>query len=127
MHLYISGCYYLNNDHDDDTFYHLTSVYRLVGLVVKASTSRAEARRSNPPLRRGDFSMSSHTSDLEIGIPVATLPGAWRCTVRPGIGVSVQSLGEVESCICVFYISVVTRRIVRADRSLGHTFSLLGR
>ena len=29
-------------------------------------------------LRCGDFSASSHTSDVKIGTPVATLPGAWR-------------------------------------------------
>ena len=35
-------------------------------------------------LRRGDFSGSSHTSDLKIGISVAALPGAWRYRVNPG-------------------------------------------
>ena len=47
----------------------------LVGLVVKASASRASA---------GIFSGSSHTSD--IGTPVATLPGAWRYRVSTGTG-----------------------------------------
>ena len=32
------------------------------------------------------FSGSSHTSDLKIGIPVATLPGAWRYRVSAGTG-----------------------------------------
>ena len=50
--------------------------YRLAGLVVKASTSGAEDPGSESRLRR-DFSGSSHTSDLKIGSPVATLPGAW--------------------------------------------------
>ena len=49
---------------------------RLVGLVVKASTSRAEDPWLDSRLRYGDFSGSSHTSDLKIGTPVATLPGA---------------------------------------------------
>ena len=43
----------------------------------------------------GDFrhlSRSSHTSDLKIGTPVATLPGAWHCrasagTGRPGVSI----------------------------------------
>ena len=42
---------------------------RLVDLVIKASASRAE----DP----GIFHRLSHTSDLKIGTPVATLPGAW--------------------------------------------------
>ena len=32
------------------------------------------------------FSGSSHTSDLKIGTPVATLPGAWRYRVSTGTG-----------------------------------------
>ena len=50
---------------------------RLGGLVVKASASRAEDPGFESRLRR-DFSGSSHTSDLTIGTPVATLSGAWR-------------------------------------------------
>ena len=34
----------------------------------------------------GIFSGSSHTSDLKIGTPVATLPGAWRHRVSTGTG-----------------------------------------
>ena len=41
---------------------------RLVGLVVKASASRAQDPEFESRLRR----------DLKIGNPVATLPGAWR-------------------------------------------------
>ena len=33
-----------------------------------------------------DFSRLSHTSDLTIGTPVATLPGAWRYRVSAGTG-----------------------------------------
>ena len=58
---------------------------RLVGLVVKASASRAEDPEFESRLRR-DFSGSSHTSDLKIGTSVATLPGAWRCRVSAGSG-----------------------------------------
>ena len=46
---------------------------RLVGLVVKASTSRAEDPGLVSRLLRDLFSGSSHTSDLKIGTPVATL------------------------------------------------------
>ena len=48
-----------------------TPRYRLVGLVVKASASRAE-----DPGLESRFSGSSHSGDLKIGTPVATLPGA---------------------------------------------------
>ena len=50
---------------------------RLVGLVVKVSASRAEDPGFKSHLRR-DFSRWSHTRDLKIGTPVATLPGAWQ-------------------------------------------------
>ena len=49
----------------------------LVGLVVKAYASRAEDPEFESRLRR-DFPGSSHTSNLKIGAPVVTLPGAWR-------------------------------------------------
>ena len=52
--------------------------YRLVGLVVKASASRAEHPRI--------FQGSSHTNDFKIGTPVATLPGTWRYRVSAGTG-----------------------------------------
>ena len=38
------------------------------------------------PVCAGIFSGSSHTSDLKIGTPVATLPGAWRYRVSAGTG-----------------------------------------
>ena len=63
----------------------LRLVYRLVGLVVKASTSGAEDQGFESRLRR-DFSGSSHTSDFKIGTPVATLPGAWHYRVSTGTG-----------------------------------------
>ena len=45
---------------------------RLVGLVVKASTSRAEDPGFDSRLRRGDSCGSSHTtSDTQTGTPVA--------------------------------------------------------
>ena len=61
-------------------------INRLVGLVGKASASRTEDPGFASRLRR-DFCLgSSHTSDLKIGTPVATLPGAWRYRVSAGTG-----------------------------------------
>ena len=42
--------------------------------------------RDRIPFAPGLFSESSHTSDLKIGTPVATLPGAWRYRVNTGTG-----------------------------------------
>ena len=58
---------------------------RLAGLVVKVSALKAEDRGWESCLRQ-DFSGLSHTSDLKIGTPVATLPGAWRYRVSAGTG-----------------------------------------
>ena len=77
-----------------------------------------------------DFSGSSHTSDLKIGTPVATLSGAWHYRVSTGTGrpgVSILWLGEIDSLICNFYLSVAARKIVWADPSLRYTRMLLGR
>ena len=96
--------------------------HRLVGLVVKASASRAE----DP----GIFPGSIHTSDSKISTPVAALPGAWRYRVSTGTGrpgVSILWLGKVESLICNFYLSVAARKIVWADPSLRYTSLLLER
>ena len=60
-------------------------VYCLVGLVVKASPRERKVPGSNPACAR-IFSGSSHTSDLKIDTPVATLPGAWRYRVSTGTG-----------------------------------------
>ena len=60
----------------------------------------------------------------------ATLPGAWRDRVSAGTGqpgVSLLWVGEVESWICIFYLSVAARKIVCADPSLRYTSMLLGR
>ena len=59
--------------------------------MVKASASRVEDPGFESRLRRV-FSGSSHTSDLKIGAPVVTLPGAWRYrvsaeTVRLGVSI----------------------------------------
>ena len=44
--------------------------HRLVDLVVKAATTRAPDQGCDSRMRRGDFSGSSHTSDLKIGTPL---------------------------------------------------------
>ena len=62
----------------------------------------------------GIFPGSSHTSDLEIDTPVATLPGAWRYKVSAGTGwpgVSTLWLGEMESLICNFCLSVAAWKV----------------
>ena len=46
-------------------------------------SGKASALRAEDP---GIFSGSSHTSDLNIGTPVATLPSAWRYRVSAGTG-----------------------------------------
>ena len=65
---------------------------RLVGLVVKASAPRAADPGFDSRLRSGDFCGSSHTSDLKIGAPVASLSGAWRYRVSAGTGWPVVSI-----------------------------------
>ena len=99
---------------------------RLAGLVVKASASGTEDPGFESRLRR-DFSGSSHANELKIGTPVATLPGAWVSAGTGRPGVSVVWLGEVESLICNFYLSVAARTLVWADPSLRYTSMLLGR
>ena len=97
--------------------------------MVKESASRAEDPGFESRLRQ-DFSGSSHTSDLKIDTPVATLPGAWSYGISVGTGrpgVSILWLGEVESLIFNFYLSVAARKIVFADPSLRYTRMLLGR
>ena len=57
--------------------------YRLVGLVVRRPPRERKVPGSNPACA-GIFSGSSHISDLKIGTPVVTLPGAWRYGVSAG-------------------------------------------
>ena len=61
---------------------------------------------------------------------MATLLGAWRYKVGAGTGrpgVKILWLGEVESLIRNFYLSVAARKIVSADPSLRYTSLMLGR
>ena len=53
--------------------------------MVKVSASGVEDPGLESHLRL-DFSGSSHTSDLKIGTPAATLPGAWHYRVSAGTG-----------------------------------------
>ena len=55
----------------------LLNEHCLVGHVVKVFTPKVEGPDFKSRLQ-WDFSRSSHTSDLKVGTPVATLPGAWR-------------------------------------------------
>ena len=83
--------------------------------MVKTSASGAEDPGFESRLRR-DFSGSSHTSDFK------KLALQWLPCQAPGIigsalglvcPVSVYcELGEVESLICNFYLSVAARKIV---------------
>ena len=96
---------------------------RLVGLVVGCPPRERMIPGSNPACA-GIFLGSSHTYDLKIGTPVATLPGAWRYRVSAGTGrpsVSILWLDEMESLICNFCLSVAARKIVWADPSLRYT------
>ena len=83
--------------------------------MVKAPGLERKIPGSNPA-SAGIFPGSSHTSDLEIGIPVRALSGAWRYRVSAGTGW--PGVSEMESLICNFYLSVAARKIVWADPSL---------
>ena len=105
-----------------------TRLDRLVGLVVRRPPRERKVPGSNRACA-GSFSGSSHTSDLNIGTPVASLPGAWRYRVSTGTGrpgVSILWLGEMESLVCSFYLSVAARKIVCADPSLRYTRMFAG-
>ena len=60
-------------------------IYHLVGLVVRRPPQEWKVPGANPACT-DIFSGSSHTSDLNIGNPVATLPGAWCYRVSVGTG-----------------------------------------
>ena len=93
----------------------------LAGPVVKASASRAWVRIPLAPrFFRGR--VTPVTSKLAL---------QWLPCQAPGVLGSVLglvgpvSLGEVESLICNFYLSVAARKIVCADPSLRYTSMLL--
>ena len=102
-------------------------LHRLVGLVVRRPPREGKVTGSNPACA-GIFSGSSHTSDLNIGTPVATLPGPWHYRVSDGTGrLGVSILCEMESLICSFCLSVAARKNACADPSLRYIRMLLGR
>ena len=53
---------------------------------MKASALRAEDQGFDSILRHGDFSVSSHTSELKLCTPVATLSGIWHHRVSTWTG-----------------------------------------
>ena len=53
--------------------------------------------------------------DIKIGTPADSLPGVWHYRVSAGTGwsgVSILRMGETESLICNFCLSVAARTIV---------------
>ena len=82
--------------------------------MFKAFASTAGKSPGSNPACGGIFPGSSHNSDLNIGTPVATLPGAWCYRVSAGTGwpgVSIPRLGEMESLVWNFHLSVAARKI----------------
>ena len=106
-----------SSDRISERFAYVTAlypVYRLVGLGVRRLPREQKVPGLNPACA-GFFSGSGHTSDLKIGTPVATQPGAWHYRVSAGtgrLGLSIVSLGEMESLICNFCFSVAAHKIV---------------
>ena len=108
-----------------------------VGLIPswgEADCTKSKKRRLYAHLvsveTRGLLTFLLSPSDLKIDTPVDTLPGAWHCRASAGTGwpgFSILRLGEVESLICSFYLSVAARKIVCADPSLRYTSMLVGR
>ena len=60
-----------------------TAVEALTGIPLPLPPTESGRSRVRVPL---DFRGSSHTSDLKMGTPMATLPGAWRYRVSVGTG-----------------------------------------
>ena len=77
----------------------------------------------------GVSGVSGHSSDLNIGTPVATLPGTWcyRVSARTGWpGVGILSLGEIASLVCNFCLHMAACTLSWADLPLRYTSVLLG-
>ena len=55
-------------------------------VLYVSSASRVEDLGFDSLLGGGEFSRSSHYSDLQIGTPVATLPGTWQYRVSAETG-----------------------------------------
>ena len=108
----------------------LTNIKPHITTASLASTSRVADQGFDSRLCWGNFSRLSHTCDLKIGTPVATLPDAmwYRVSAETGwSGVNTLWLDGIESLIWNFYLSVAAHTIVWADPSLRNTSMLLGR
>ena len=86
-----------------------------LALWSRHPTLRKEEPGFNSHLRHGDYSGTSHTSDLKIDTPVAILPGAWRYRVSVGTGWLYTVTGWGKSLICNFNLSVAACTTVWAD------------
>ena len=67
------------------TYVCVTKCFLSIRVLLSEPPRERKIPGSNPACD-GIFSGSSHTSDLKIGTPVATLPGAWRYRVSAGTG-----------------------------------------
>ena len=95
------------SDQDEIFFAVACGTEHLVSLVVHASTLGMADLGFNSCFFGGDFSRLSHTSDVKIGISLATLLGAWHCRVSAGtcwLGVSILRLDEIEHLTCNFSV-----------------------
>ena len=71
----------------------------------KVSAWRVTDLGFDPHFHRGDLSTTSHTGDLKIDSPMATMPGAWRYRDGTGTGwpgVSIPWLAETATLIGTF-------------------------
>ena len=109
--------------------YSSSHVSKLRPLLAEWLTRPPRERKIQGLIAPWDFSGSSHTSDLEIGTPVATLLGAWFYRISAGTGwrsVSILWLGEVESLMGNLYLTVAACILVWADPSQRYTSMFLG-
>ena len=103
-----------------------------IGLVVRGPSRQRRTWVQFPLSPWIFFRVESYQWITKKFFPVVTgtLPGVPRYRVSTGTGwsgVSILRLGEMESFICNFYLSVAARQIVWADPSLRYTRMLLGR
>ena len=101
----------------------------LVGLVVKASASRAQDPNSIPAFPVGIIPGRVITVAQETGTLVATLPRAWGYRVRAWTGrsgVSILLLSEIESLIYNFYLNVAARTFVLSESPCDNRTGWLG-
>ena len=115
--------------HGDINFKSMAVVPQGLQLGAALGSPTLQSQRFDCRFLRGDF-FQIELDCLKNGTTVATLPGAWSYRVSAGTGwpcVGLLGLGEIESLISNFYLSVAARETVRADPSLRCTSILLGR